>query len=72
MQSNMSQSTRDDLNNVISFNLKEDGNIPINNVNRESLSILDQYLRNEFSNNPKLEGNVELKQVYGKITSALQ
>ncbi|WP_336138073.1 hypothetical protein [Acinetobacter sp. 88(2023)] len=68
----MSQSTRDDLNNVISFNLKEDGNIPINNVNRESLSILDQYLRNEFSNNPKLEGNVELKQVYGKITSALQ
>lgn len=72
MQSNMSQATRDDLNNVISFNLKEDGNIPINNVNKESLSILDQYLRNEFSNNPKLEGNIELKQVYGKITSALQ
>ncbi|MEG1707396.1 MAG: hypothetical protein RR285_01665 [Acinetobacter sp.] len=72
MQSEMSQSTRDDLNKAISFNLKEDGNIPISNLNKESLVILDQYLGKEFSNNPELEGNAELKQVYGKITSALE
>ncbi len=68
----MSQSTRDDLNKVISFNLKEDGGVPISNLSKESLSIIDQYLDKEFSNNPKLDENIELKQVHGKITSALE
>ena len=72
VQSNMSQSTRDDLNKVISFNLKEDGGVPISNLSKESLSIIDQYLDKEFSNNPKLDENIELKQVHGKITSALE
>lgn len=72
VQSNMSQSTRDDLNKVISFNLKEDGEVPISNLSKESLSIIDQYLDKEFSNNPKLDENIELKQVHGKITSALE
>ncbi|WP_445344623.1 hypothetical protein [Acinetobacter bohemicus] len=72
IQSNMSQSTRDDLNKAISFNLKEDGNIAISSLNKESLAILDQYLGKEFSNNPEFEKNTELKQVYGKIKSVLE
>ena len=59
-------------NKVISFNLKEDGGVPISNLSKESLSIIDQYLDKEFSNNPKLDENIELKQVHGKITSALE
>ena len=44
----------------------------ITNFGGVSLSIIDQYLDKEFSNNPKLDENIELKQVHGKITSALE
>jgi U3 small nucleolar RNA-associated protein 14 len=72
MQSNMSQSTRDDLNNVIAFNLKEDGNITISSLNRESLVVLDQYLDKEFSSNPGLGKNADLTQAQERITAALE
>lgn len=72
LQSNMSQSTRDDLNHAISFNLKEDGNIPIRTIDQKTLVILDQYLNNELSNSTETKKDVNLQQVYGAINLALK
>lgn len=72
VQSNMTQSTRDDFNHAILFNLKEGGNIPVSTIDKESLVILERYLNMELSSRIESKKNIDLQQVYGEIASVLK
>ncbi|APV37697.1 hypothetical protein BEN76_16735 (plasmid) [Acinetobacter soli] len=61
LQSNMTQSTKEDLNHSIAFNLKEDGSVQLSTIDQKSLGFLNQYLTNAV--NEKSGDNRDLQQV---------
>lgn len=67
----MSQATKDDLNHAILFNLKEDGNIPVNTIDKKSLAILDKYLSAEISSGVESNKNNDLQKVHRRISEVL-
>lgn len=69
LQSNMSQSTKEDLNHSIAFNLKENGSVQLSTIDQKSLAVLNQYLASAV--NEKSGDNRDLQQVQIAVSKLL-